>query len=69
MIPLNLLGLSTMGSLLIIFVKLCSYKDSDVGNLGKFEYFSSTLHIRVTREIQFNKLIIIIYTSNESKIH
>ena len=38
-IPLNLSGFSEMGSFLIIVVKLYSYKDSDVGNLQKFEYF------------------------------
>ena len=33
------LGDLKMGSLQIIVVKLHSYKDSDVGNLHKFEYF------------------------------
>ena len=38
-ISLNLSGFSKMGSFLIIVVKLHSYKDSDVRNLRKFEYF------------------------------
>ena len=43
-----------MGSFLIKFVKLHSYKESYVGNLRKFEYLTSILDIRVTRELQFN---------------
>ena len=43
-----------MGSLLLIVVNLYSYKDSDVRNLHKFEFFTIILDIRVTREIQFN---------------
>ena len=38
-IPLILLGLSDMGSLLIIVVNLYIHKDIDVRNLRKFEYF------------------------------
>ena len=41
-----------MGSFIIIVVNLYSYKDSDVGNPRKFEYFTSILDINVTREIQ-----------------
>ena len=42
-----------MGSFLIIVVKLHIYKDSDVGNLRRFEYFYEYLVIIVTREIRF----------------
>ena len=35
---------------LIVFVKLYIYKDSDVGNLRKVEFFTTILDIRVTRE-------------------
>ena len=38
-IALNLLGLSEMGSVLIIVVKLYFYTDSDVGNLRTIKYF------------------------------
>ena len=38
-LALNLLGISDMGSFLVIFVKLYSYKDSDVGNLRTIKYF------------------------------
>ena len=43
-----------MVSFLNIVVKLHGYKNSDVGNLRKFEYFTSILDIRITREIRFN---------------
>ena len=46
-ITLNLDGISNMGSLLSIVVKLKIYKDSDVGNLRKFEYFNNYFrHLR-----------------------
>ena len=38
-IALNLSGISEMGSLLIIVVKLYSYKDSDVGNIRTIKFF------------------------------
>ena len=38
-IALNLLGILEMRSLLIIVVKLYSYKESDVGNLRIIKYF------------------------------
>ena len=40
-----------MGSLIIIVVKLFSYKDSDVKNLQNFEYLYNYLDIHVMREI------------------
>ena len=38
-IDLNLLGISEMGSFLIIVLNLYSYKDIDVGNLRTIKYF------------------------------
>ena len=38
-IDINLSVPPTMGSLVIIVVKLYSYKDSDVGNIQKIKYF------------------------------
>ena len=53
-IDLNLSGPPKMGSLLIIVVKLYSYKDSDVENIQKINLFSVILDLRVMREIQYN---------------
>ena len=51
---MNLSGVSKIGSFLIVDVKLNRYKDSDVGNLRKFEYSTSVLDICATCEIRFN---------------
>ena len=39
-----------MGSFLLIVVKLSSYKDDDVGNLRKFEFFTIILDRAFMRE-------------------
>ena len=44
------MGLWDMGSFLIIVLNLYSYKDGDVGNLCKFDFFTVILDIRVTPE-------------------
>ena len=53
-IALNLLGLSDMGSFLIVVLKLSSYNDNYVGNLRTIKYFAIIEDLFVTREIRFN---------------
>ena len=53
-ISLNLSWISKMGPLPIIFIKLSSYKDSDVGNIRKSNFLTIILDTRVRCEIRFN---------------
>ena len=43
-----------MGLLIIIVIKLPSFKDEEIGNLRKFEYFTFLKDFHYFKEIKFN---------------